>query len=187
MFYLVRFLLRASRFLIVSIFLLLWGVVLLPAPGHTQNVVVYLVNGESEATPVDEVSKIMIQDSYLRIYLEAGGYQNYSLSMVVRYEFDFTITHAENVAENLSELVLFPNPAVKTVSVSFGLRHATHVQLQLVDIQGRAVAAQNAGMLPPGKHELQLSPPNIVQGYYLMRVITSEGIQVKPVLFTATK
>jgi len=175
------------RFGALAVFLMLTGVLLMSTSGKSQNVVVYLVNGESEVTPVAEVSKIMIEGTDLRIYLETGGYHNYFLSMVLRYEFDFTITHTESVAENLSDLVLFPNPAVQTVSVSFGLHHATNVQLQLVDIQGREVSVQNAGMLPRGKHELQHSPPNLVPGYYLMRVITSEGIQVKPVLFTATK
>jgi hypothetical protein len=175
------------RFSALSLLVLLSFTILLPHEGSSQSVVVHFVNGESEAIPVAEISKIKLQGQFLRIYKIGGEIDFYHLSLVTRYDFDFTSNISEPEENNILDLVLFPNPAVSSVSVSFELRNATQVQLQLLDLQGREVASKNTGTMPPGKHQLEFSPPQILPGYYLMRVVTTEETHVHPILFTATK
>lgn len=153
----------------------------------SQNVVVYLVNGESEATAVEEIDKITIQGAWLKFHLVNSEMINYHLGSVIRYEFDFTSGITDQPADNLSDLLLFPNPAVQSVTVSFSLIEATDVELQLLDLQGRQINVKQAGILPTGKHQLEISNPQSAAGYYLLQVTTASGTQVKPVLFTTTK
>jgi len=171
----------------LTLLVMLSFVMLLPYTVSSQSVVVYLVNGETEATPVADISKIKLQGPFLKIHTIGGEINSYHLGLVTRYEFDFTSSISEPEKNNISDLVLFPNPAMLSVSVSFALRNATQVQLQLVDLQGREVASKNTGTIPPGKHQIEFSPPQILPGYYLMRVVTTEETHVHPILFTATK
>ncbi len=160
---------------------------LLTTAGFSQDVVVYFVNGESEATPVEEIDKITIEGSLLKFDLVNGQMLNYNLGSVIRYEFDFTSGVAESTEEHLSDLIVFPNPAFQSVGVSFTLSEATEVELQLLDLQGRHINVINGGVLPAGEHRLEISNPSSAAGYYLLQVNTDSGAQIKPVLFTTTK
>ena len=175
-----RFNFKAATFAFLITFLI-------TSAGFSQDVVIYFVNGESEATPVEEIDKITIQGSWLKFDLANGQMLNYNLGSVIRYEFDFTSGITESTEKHLRDLIVFPNPAFQSVGISFTLHEATDVELRLLDVQGRHINALNGGVLPAGEHRMEISNPSSAAGYYLLQVITDSGVQVKPVLFTTTK
>jgi hypothetical protein len=66
---------------------------------------------------------------------------------------------------------LRPNPARARLIVSFTLPTAMPAKLELLDIQGRRMRAQDVGTLGPGQHTLSLgNAGSVAPGLYFLRL-----------------
>jgi len=67
-----------------------------------------------------------------------------------------------------------PDPAVGEVSVGFALESAAPARLELLDVAGRRVLAEEVGPLGPGQHVLRLErASSLPAGVYLLRLTQS--------------
>lgn len=62
-----------------------------------------------------------------------------------------------------------PNPASRTVSLSFGLRQAGPVQVSAFDAAGRRCAVVHSGNLPAGTQSLTFDTRRLTNGVYFLR------------------
>lgn len=77
--------------------------------------------------------------------------------------------------ENLSEFMLFPNPATEQAVASFSTDRSMDVTLELYNSLGQRVANQAAGLMPAGSHQVQFSVADLPSGIYFVR-ITADGV-----------
>jgi hypothetical protein len=67
-----------------------------------------------------------------------------------------------------------PNPAAGEASVVFALESAAPARLELLDVAGRRVLAEEVGSLGPGQHVLRLEKAaSLPAGVYLLRLTQS--------------
>ena len=67
-----------------------------------------------------------------------------------------------------------PNPAAGEASVAFALESAAPARLELLDVAGRRVLAEEVGSLGPGQHVLRLEKAaSLPAGVYLLRLTQS--------------
>ncbi|MDX1908449.1 MAG: PKD domain-containing protein [Bacteroidia bacterium] len=74
-----------------------------------------------------------------------------------------------------SSLLLFPNPAVREVTLSFTLHKAADLQVDLVDMQGRTVFSQ-AYARAVGAFQTSLSLPGLASGIYLVQIRIEDAL-----------
>lgn len=71
---------------------------------------------------------------------------------------------------------LFPNPAQDWVVVQYGLSQPTNLQVQVLDLQGKALAINRLGKQGAGMYDLRLDVSALVSGTYLL-VLEGAGSQ----------
>jgi len=71
----------------------------------------------------------------------------------------------------------YPNPFNPTTTVSFSLTRRSGVRLEVFDLLGRQVAAENLGSLAAGDHEVEFDGSDLASGVYFYRVVTDLGSQ----------
>lgn len=91
-----------------------------------------------------------------------------------------TITYLGQVTIRVPAAVSFgidgfrPNPAAGEVSVVFALESAAPARLELLDVAGRRVLAEDVGSLGPGQHVLRLEKAaSLPAGVYVLRLTQS--------------
>ena len=87
-------------------------------------------------------------------------------------------TDREDEQETPAEFVLhgnYPNPFNPITNISFDLPELAEVMLVVVDITGRVIRKQSAGVLSAGQHTLQFDSGNMATGTYLYRITTDKN------------
>ncbi|MEM9024073.1 MAG: T9SS type A sorting domain-containing protein, partial [Bacteroidota bacterium] len=78
--------------------------------------------------------------------------------------------------KGLDDLKVYPNPARGHVNLTFNLLQSYHLQVNLVDIQGKPVAnLMPLQAVSGGRHQYQLNLAGITPGMYLMVVTSADG------------
>ena len=95
-----------------------------------------------------------------------------------RFAFAVRGTASEDGLPAVDALRTFPNPTTGSARVSFGLRSASDVTVEVIDLLGRRVATVAGGPQPAGPVELALPTDGLSAGVYGVRVRTSEGVSV---------
>jgi Secretion system C-terminal sorting domain len=72
-------------------------------------------------------------------------------------------------------LLVAPNPAHGHAEVFFDIEASTAVSLQIVDILGEVVKAQNLGHYDPGQYASDLDTQGLAGGVYFVALHKSEG------------
>lgn len=76
----------------------------------------------------------------------------------------------------------YPNPFNPSTTVVFSLADATHVQLTVHDILGRAVATLLSEVSPRGEHTVVFEAGNLPSGIYILRMQAGEFVSVQKML-----
>lgn len=94
---------------------------------------------------------------------------------VAKYLPGRPVLAVNNVAHQLSQLNLFPNPVAANETLSFSLENTTELAITLTDMNGRQVAVLAANSLyTPGNHLLKLSiPGNLSAGNYMINIVSA--------------
>lgn len=91
-----------------------------------------------------------------------GAWEDAAIGAVYVYDVSSVLTSREPVLvtpETFSELLVYPNPFVDQLSVSFELKSPAHVRINIYDTLGREVGQFFDRVLGQGMHQLRL--PNL--------------------------
>lgn len=118
----------------------------------------------------------------------------------VRFKFEFTNRNGNNfylddinftgtvglngLNASLYQLELFPNPAGNQLNVKLQPEKSVDITIELTDLAGRVVYTHNAGRVPAGEFNYQLSN-NGYNGMYILRVRAGNDQMQSPVIFNA--
>jgi hypothetical protein len=107
----------------------------------------------------------------------------YSISPtpMVRLDVGFPGSIAEGGSPRIS-LRAWPNPAEAHTQVSFHLDKSTHMDLELIDINGRPVRTLASGMMAAGTHEVDVDTRSLTSGVYNCTLRTVEGVTTRRVV-----
>jgi hypothetical protein len=83
------------------------------------------------------------------------------------------VSNTKDLADNLFELLVYPNPATEQSWLQFELSKTTELKLQIVDMSGKIYYHTNR-QEPAGIHKLRLKDLNLGGGYYQV-VMEGEG------------
>jgi hypothetical protein len=74
---------------------------------------------------------------------------------------------------------VYPNPFNATATLSYGVPHTSHVQLEIYNLLGQRIAGLVSGEVTAGMHRLQWTPDNLPSGVYLLRMHTASFDQTR--------
>lgn len=119
------------------------------------------------ALPGDSVAE-------LGVVLSGSGY-----SGIVYFSFGLGVpmgvtVSPEQVGSSAGFTAIWPNPAVRTVRVNYGLSRAATVQLGLFDPTGRRVLELANGQQPAGQYGLLVPIDGLSQGVYFCRLVVTD-------------
>lgn len=85
--------------------------------------------------------------------------------------------------KRIDDLVrVFPNPANNFINIHLEVTKIGHASIQVVDILGKTVINNNSPQLYPGQNQLQLNTSALAAGTYMLKVITPDGLLIKPIV-----
>ncbi len=96
--------------------------------------------------------------------------------IVVAKVCDLT-TGIKNVNENITSIVVSPNPANEIVTLSFSLTRSEEITFEMTDVAGRIVMQENLGTINSGLNSKKINVSNLNSGIYLYSIISSEGFK----------
>ena len=108
----------------------------------------------------------------------------HTLTYTYTDEFDQTYTSEMEVTvndctigieeHNLPGLLISPNPAIHTATISFTLDESHPVSLSLFNLLGQEKLVLLNEMCYPGAHEIQIDVSGLQSGLYLVRLVSDE-------------
>jgi hypothetical protein len=124
------------------------------------------------------------KDYYIRVTGE-GQYPGdvNAASGVVHMDFTFSVPLGVEEAGDQQLLSLYPNPTSGTVYADIFLKKPANVTVEMIDLMGRIVHADNLGTLPTGKHEkLPIEISTLPTGVYLVRIRGTRSVEMKKLI-----
>ncbi|WP_160711220.1 chondroitinase-B domain-containing protein [Chitinophaga solisilvae] len=88
---------------------------------------------------------------------------------------------ADQPAEKLTVLQVYPNPSPEHFTISFSLKSAGFTTLAVYDMTGKVAATLVEGNLPAGSHTRSLSGATLPTGTYLVKLVHSGKVTVKKI------
>ena len=76
----------------------------------------------------------------------------------------------------------YPNPFNPSTSITYRLRQAEHVRLQVYDLNGRVVATLVNSMQSAGRHTVQFTDPGLPSGTYFYKLTTENDSKTRKML-----
>lgn len=128
--------------------------------------------------------------SYL---LTCVGYKDAEGSVTVESEdvteeVPLTIVNAIAVETGVSSLSLWPNPFGQDLNIKLSLSSSTDVEIVVYSITGQKLATIASEHMHQGEHQIRWNPfsasSSMVQGVYLIRVITNQGERTERIIFS---
>lgn len=93
-----------------------------------------------------------------------------------------TTSVKNDVLRSTDILHIQPHPVMETAEVSYALREASTVEVELWDMLGRQVVAFSQGYQAHGEQHFTLSTVELPNGLYFLRLRTSQGIIARPMM-----
>jgi hypothetical protein len=153
-----------------------------PANGNTPAVACATVYG----TPTQATAA---SDSVILYVYATTSVQNGSSSIKYRVRVsnpgpgvNCVATGVDNVL-NQSSLSLYPSPASSSTRLAYELNKMADVRVEMIDMAGRVVFANQSNGQQPGNHELNIAVNNLPNGIYTVKLaIGSELLTTKLVV-----
>jgi len=134
--------------------------------------------------PATDCYTFHITDYFGDGFLGAGYYQvnDYEGNMIIAEENltdeeinDFSGEEALSVAElNISNFNVYPNPANKVAHISMNLLESNTVRLEVVDLLGKVVYAEDMGQVAAGNQLFDVDAASIGSGLYMFNIYIGE-------------
>lgn len=94
-------------------------------------------------------------------------------------KFEGTMASSINENELGNSLLIFPNPVINQVTIQTSLSESADVSIEVYDLTGKVVYAENLGVQPAGTFIKQLNFEEISTGMYLLNIRAGEASVVR--------
>ena len=84
-----------------------------------------------------------------------------------------------NIANNVSSVSVYPNPAVTTATVSINTTEASEVSIKVIDVVGKIAIEMNQVNLNNGANNINLNTAKLNAGVYTVVVTSNENVATK--------
>ncbi|HTF03494.1 MAG TPA: T9SS type A sorting domain-containing protein, partial [Bacteroidia bacterium] len=78
-------------------------------------------------------------------------------------------------AEGINAFDVYPNPAQDNTMIEFSLEERDHINVEIVDLNGKIVQSVYNGDLASGIHRFPVQTAELSSGIYLVRLVTDDG------------
>jgi hypothetical protein len=99
----------------------------------------------------------------------------------INLNFNPNITSVSNVKSEITNINVYPNPAIDLVRIGISLDKNTNVIINLFDINGKVIITENLRNRS-GIFEHNISTSNLSDGIYTLQIITDNGVSTKKVI-----
>ncbi|CAN5286364.1 hypothetical protein BH09BAC5_BH09BAC5_00310 [soil metagenome] len=89
-----------------------------------------------------------------------------------------------NSPTSISGIDLFPNPSNENTTIHLGIKQNENVSVEVFDITGALISADNKGLVAEGEHDFYLNTSNLSQGIYFVKVTAGSSVQTIKMLVT---
>lgn len=103
-------------------------------------------------------------------------YEGGSFAAVDEKVFNVGGTNSVNDLELVNNVSVYPNPFQDNATVSFNMVETGEVSLEVVNVLGAKVFAQNLGEKATGAHNYNLSAENLPAGIYMVNLVVNDAI-----------
>lgn len=79
-----------------------------------------------------------------------------------------------NIAANVKNIKLFPNPATQTSTLNFSLAEKTNVRISIFNVLGEALIVSNLGVKTAGNHNFEINTSELSKGIYFVKLESDE-------------
>jgi thiol-disulfide isomerase/thioredoxin len=117
-------------------------------------------------------------DGNLNVFDELGNVVfsydgSYDISSETR-SFDGTSTSSINEVSNFDGLSIYPNPTTTVAHISMNLLESNTVRLEVVDLLGKVVYAEDMGQVAAGNQLFDVDASGITNGMYMFNIYVGE-------------
>ena len=95
-----------------------------------------------------------------------------------------TVTSTEEISDAKIGLTVFPNPTTNFADVSFKLKNANNVKMEVYNAMGALVASENAGTLAKGNHKMAFNGADLNAGLYFVNLTIGNYTVTKKITLT---
>jgi len=92
------------------------------------------------------------------------------------------VVSTDEFAMGLNNLSVLPNPAKDQVRLSLDINQGGRFRIELVNLAGQKLLAEEAAQLLPGKHDFDFNVSRIPAGIYFFQVTSSVGTTSEKVM-----
>ncbi|MFM7727187.1 MAG: T9SS type A sorting domain-containing protein [Flavobacteriales bacterium] len=153
----------------------------LSAHASGQSIWFRFINGLEEAYNLTDVRKITYgttDQQELTIHFTDNTSVTYGYPDILSYYFsDNSVSVAERDVLSNARMVVYPNPAENTVTLSWLSKDTAPCQVAICDIKGRQAAWLQVPAGPPGLRTHTLSLEQFQSGVYIVRLMSKNSIQ----------
>jgi hypothetical protein len=94
-----------------------------------------------------------------------------------------TVPSLSRIAQPVDSVSVHPNPFNPRTAITFHIRTAAKVRLDIYSITGQKVKTLTDGSYPPGEHTVFFDARGLASGVYLFRLIAGDWIHTGKLLF----
>ncbi len=95
--------------------------------------------------------------------------------------FAGSVTGINKVANYISSINIFPNPATEKITVELNTKIQSTITLQIIDVTGKLISENNIGEVY-GKYSHELNTSGIAKGTYFLKISTNDNFEVKKII-----
>ena len=108
--------------------------------------------------------------SHTVFYNQNGSVSSSALNSAIQNALNSTTGIAEQAA-TVSDMNVFPNPAINATSVSYSLSSASEVKVELYNMVGQNVRTVFSGNQPAGEYKTEIDCAKLQSGIYFVKLI----------------
>ncbi|MCB0855568.1 MAG: T9SS type A sorting domain-containing protein, partial [Bacteroidetes bacterium] len=136
-----------------------------PAGGCLQDIVVN-VSMLNASSPLEYPN--------LELFLYADCEEDIQSSVFASVFFG-SATSIEEDLQTIDQVVLFPNPASQTATLTFDLLQAGTVGVEIYDLAGRRWMRQDASLRQAGPQRWEFPVHSLAEGIYIVHILSNQG------------
>lgn len=104
-----------------------------------------------------------------------------SIFQVVRITWNFKVI-TKTIDQNITNLIIFPNPAQNQVNIEFRLSVSEPVSIKIYNLFGKELLFLPLNVYQAGINDVNLALPDFGSGIYLMEFRTSNELKIEKIL-----
>jgi len=147
-------------------------------PGQTQTVTSSWVKNHNWGDVITGRTYTSTSTGKMTIWVEDHAtkavYQSFSIPLTGLTDAGST-TAINNVFGNDSKMEIYPNPTSSTANITFDLKSASDVTVEIVDAVGHIVNTIPTQKMNAGAQKISVSTANLANGIYNVKVTTEAG------------